>query len=139
MNAYDFLEQIEKIDTLINNKLIEVAQWKALAISTTSNLNPDKVQSTGSQQKMAEAVEHYLDIEREINECIDTLYDVKRDVLSKIEKLKADEYDMLHKVYVQYMPVKVVAEKYDKSYSWAIKLHARAIKHLEEVLLNENT
>lgn len=139
MNAYDFLEQIEKIDTLINNKLIEVAQWKALAISTTSNLNPDKVQSTGSQQKMAEAVEHYLDIEKEINECIDTLYDVKRDVLSKIEKLKADEYDMLHKVYVQYMPVKVVAEKYDKSYSWAIKLHARAIKHLEEVLLNENT
>ena len=80
-NVIDFLQQIGKYEVIIHNKLIEVQQWKALAENTTSILTPDKVQSSGHHQKLAEAVEKYISIENEINEYIDKLYDAKKEVL----------------------------------------------------------
>ena len=139
LDIISYLQEIEKLDILINNKIIEVEQWKALALKTTSVLTPDKVQSSGSQQKMAEAIEKYIDIEHEINESIDRFYAIKSEILSKIEQLPADEYDILHRVYVQYIPIKVVADLCDRSYSWAIKLHNKAIDHLQELLSKEST
>lgn len=130
----DFLQQVGKYDVIIHNKLIEIEQWKALALSTTSVLTPDKVQSSGSQQKMSEAIEKYIDIQNEINEYIDLLYDAKKDVLAKIELLKPIEYDILHKIYIQYKDFQSVADAYDKSYSWAVKQHTKAINELQKIL-----
>lgn len=133
----EFLQQIGKYDVIINNKLIEVEQWKALAESTTSVLTPDKVQTSGSKQKMAEAVEKYVEIENEINEYIHKLYDAKKDVLSKIEQLEPVDYDVLHKIYVQFMTLQDVADAYVKSYSWACKRHTKALENLEEIISKE--
>ena len=138
-DVIEFLQQIGKYEVIIHNKLIEVQQWKALAESTTSVLTPDKVQSSGSKQKMAEAVERYITIENEINEYIDKLYDAKKDVLSKIEQLEPVEYDVLHKIYVQFMTLQDVADAYVKSYSWACKQHTKALECLERILKGEIT
>lgn len=135
----EFLQQVGKYEVIIQNKLIEVQQWKALAESTTSLLTPDKVQSSGSKQKMAESIERYTDIQNEINEYIDKLYEAKKEVLSKIEQLEPVYYDVLHKIYVQFMSFKDVADSYEKSYSWACKQHTRAIEQLEAILFKENT
>lgn len=135
----EFLQQIGKYDVIIHNKLIEVEQWKALAESTTSVLTPDKVQTSGSQQKMSEAIEKYVDIQNEIIEYIKMLYDAKKEVLSKIEQLESLDYDILHKIYVQFMTFKDVADEYDKSYSWAVKQHTKAVEHLEAIISKENT
>jgi DNA-directed RNA polymerase specialized sigma subunit len=134
----EFLQRVGKYEIIIQNKLIEIQQWKALAESTTAILIPDKVQSSSSQQKMAEAVEKYIEIENEINDYIDRLYDAKRDVLSKIEQLKPTEYDVLHKVYIQFKSFQEVADDYDRSKSWVSKEHQKAIESLERLLLNEN-
>lgn len=135
--AVEFLQQVEKLEKIIHNKLIEIEQWKALALSTTSVLSPDKVQSSGSKQKMSEAVDSYVDIENEINGYIDTLYDVKRDVLEKIEQLEALEYDILHRIYIQFQDFQKVADDYGQSKSWAYKHHTKAVKELEEILEKE--
>ena len=138
-NVIEFLQQVGKYDVIIHNKLIEYQQWKALAESTTSVLTPDKVQTSGSKQKMSEAVERYIDIQNEINDCIEKLYDAKQDVLSKIEQLEPIDYDVLHKIYIQFKTLKDVADEYDKSYSWACKQHTKAVDNLEAILLKENT
>jgi DNA-directed RNA polymerase specialized sigma subunit len=135
----EFLQQVGKYEVIIHNKLIEVQQWKALAESTTSVLTPDKVQSSGSKQKMAEAIERAMEIEQEIVTCIDKLYEAKKEVLSKIEQLEPVDYDVLHKIYVQFMTFKDVADSYEKSYSWACKQHTKAVENLEAILFKENT
>lgn len=135
----EFLQQIGKYDVIIHNKLIEYQQWKALAESTTSVLTPDKVQTSGSKQKMAEAIERAMEIEQEIVDCIDKLYEAKKEVLSKIEQLEPVDYDVLHKIYVQFMTFKDVADSYEKSYSWACKQHTKAVDNLEAILFKENT
>ena len=134
MNAKDFLRQAKKYDMMIKNKLFEVEQWKAIATGTTAQMGGERVQSSGSQQKMADAVSKYIDIEMETNKCIDKLIDAKNEIIEVIEQLNATEYDVLHKIYIQYMTLEDVADIYEKTYSWITTVHGRALKHVQDIL-----
>ena len=134
MNARDFLKQLKKLNKMIENKLNEKEQWKSIATGTTSQMGGERVQSSGSQQKMADAVARFIDIEKEIDKCIDNLVDTKKDVIAVIEQLNASEYDLLHKVYVQFFTLQEVADLYDKSISWAKTIHKRGLKNVQRIL-----
>lgn len=134
MNARDFLKQPKKLDKMIENKLIEKEQWKSIATGTTAQMGGERVQSSGSQQKMADAIARFIDIEKEIDECIDNLVDTKNDVIAVIEQLNASEYDLLHKVYVQFLTLQEVADLYEKSISWAKTIHKRGLKNVQRIL-----
>ena len=83
-NAREFLKQPKKLDKMIENKLIEKSQWKAIATSTTAQMGGERVQTSGSKQRMSDAVDKYVDMENEIDEYIDRLIDKKRDVMNCI-------------------------------------------------------
>ena len=134
MNAKEFLRQIKKLDRLIENKLIEIQRWKDIANNTTATLSGERVQSSGNPQKIADAIGRYIDLEREINQDIDELVEAKKDVISVIEQLNATEYDIIHKIYVQYLTLEDVADAYDRTYSWATTIHGRALKHVQNIL-----
>ena len=132
--AKEFLRQLKKLDKMIENKLIEKEQWKAIATGTTAQIGGERVQTSGSQQRMADAVDKYIDIEKDIDEFIDKLIYAKKDVFEVIEKLNATEYDILHKVYVQFRTLDDVADVYGKTYSWATTVHGRALKKVQRIL-----
>ncbi len=134
MTAKEFLKQIRKLDTMIRNKMAEKDQWKSVAFGITGRTDGERVQSSGNQQKMASAVDRYVDIEREIDEYVDQLIDAKREVIATIELLDTVEYDLLHKVYVQNYTLKELAIESGNSESWATTTHGRALQHLQEVL-----
>lgn len=134
MKAKEFLQQIGKINNMLNNKIAEKKQWWEIATGTTSRISGERVQSSGSQQKMADAMDRAIDIEAEINAQIETLFRTKRDILSVIEQLNATEYDVLHKVYVQFFTLQEVADSYKNSYSWATTIHGHAIAHVQKIL-----
>lgn len=134
VKAKDFLQQIEKIDALIKNKLIEKQQWMDIALGITPQMSGERVQSSGNQQKMASAVERVVDIEKELDECIDKLVDTRNEVLSVIEQLNREEYDFLHLVYVQRITLKDVASMKNYSYSWATTFHGKALKSVQKIL-----
>lgn len=138
MRAKDFLRQVKKIDMVIRNKMAEREQWRAIATGTTAQMGGERVQSSGSKQKMADAVGRYVDIETEIDKYIDALVDTKKEIISVIERLDADQYDVLHKVYVQYLTLDEVASMNEKSYSWATTVHGLALKNVQQVLDGRN-
>lgn len=134
MKAKDYLQQVNKIDAIIKNKLIEKNQWMAIATSTTAYSDGERVQSTGSKQKMADAVVRIVEMQEEINEYIELLVDTKESILKTIENLPTIEYDILHKVYIQGMNLYNVALYYDKTYSWVTTIHGRALKHVQDII-----
>lgn len=134
MKAKDYLKQLQKLDKLIENKLAEKDQWRAIATSTTQQMSADRVQSSGNPQKMADAVCKIIEIESEIDACVDRLVDIKKEVINTLERLNPTEYDLLHKVYVQYMTFDEVAGKKGKSYSWVTTVHGRALKNVQNML-----
>lgn len=138
MRAKEYLQQIEKLDALIKNKLIEKQQWMDVAFGITPQMRSDRVQSTGNQQKMASAIEKMVDIERELDECVDRLIDTRNEVLTVLEQLDKEEYDFLHLVYVQHYKLKDVANRKNYSYSWATTFHGNALKSVQKILDEKN-
>lgn len=130
-----FLERVEMLDTIIENKLIEQRQWKDLALSITANMGGEKVQASGSQSKMADAVINCVAMEDEIAEAVDKLIAEKKKVVQTIEKLYSPtEYKILHLRYIQHISLTDIAEKLNKEYSWVTTTHGRAMKNVQKLI-----
>lgn len=132
--AKNYLKRVEKIDFMIQNKISELKQWKTIALSVTGRADGQRVQSSGSNQKMANAVEKCIDIENEINLLIDKLYNEKQEVIGTIEKLNATEYDLLYKVYIQHRSLQEVSDEFGKTYTWVTTVHGRALKNVQKII-----
>ena len=134
MTAKDYLRQIEKLDTLIKNKLIEKQQWRDVALGITARMGDERVQSSSNPQKMAAAIEKYIDLEKEIDEIINKLVDTKKQVISVIEQLDSHEYDLLHKIYVQQKTLTEVADELKCGYSTITTAHGRALVKVQRII-----
>lgn len=148
MKAQEYLKQVEKLNVLINNKIAEKAQWKDIALGVTSGVqsitievkgkkelhNMEKVQSSGSQSKLADAIARCVDIEAEIDRLVGKLIDLKQEIIKTIEQLNATEYDVLHKRYIQGMTFDEIGAAKRKSKSWATTVHGRALQSLQRIL-----
>lgn len=133
--AQIFLEQPEKLDIQIRNKLIEKKQWHDIALGITANMEGERVQASGARSKMAEAVDKCVDMEAEINSLIDELIETKKVVIQTIEQLDSPtEYNVLHMRYIQYLSLQEIADHYHKDYSWATTTHGRALKSVRKIM-----
>ena len=129
------LERVEMIDTVVKNKLIEQRQWHDLALSITANMGGEKVQSSGSQSRMADALNKCMDMETEIAGAVDKLVAEKREIVAVIEQIDSPvEYDVLHRRYVQYKSLQEIADHYKKEYGWATTTHGRALANVQSIL-----
>lgn len=133
--AQSYLGQVEMIESIIRNKLIEKRQWRDVALGITANMGGERVQSSGSQSKMADAVEKCVDMEREIDAYIDRLIDTKRDVIQTIEQLNSPiEYNVTHLRYIQLKTLQEIADHYGKEYGWVTTTLGRAVKNVQAIL-----
>lgn len=133
--AQIYLEQPEKLDLRIKNKLIEKQQWRDIALGITANMDGERVQSSGARSKMADAVGKCVDCEAEIGSLIDILIDTKKEVIQTIEHLDSPiEYDVLHRRYIQYQSLQDIADHFGKDYGWATTTHGRALKSVQAIL-----
>lgn len=158
MNAKKYLQQVSKWNKIIENKTVEIEQWKLIAGNITSGSgesvkiggklhNMERVQASGNPQKIANAVVNYTDIEHELMKDRETYIRKKQEVVAMIELLPHTEYDVLHKMYIgivekdkegreyiKYLLLEDIANIYQKSYSWATTVHGKALKEVQEML-----
>jgi hypothetical protein len=130
VTAQEVLKKIAKIDLLIANKYIERDKALAMATSTTAPINEDKVKSTPNPHRMSDKIDEYSDYDREI----EALKEKKRSIIALIERLPIFEYDLLHKVYIQGIELMDIAITENKSYSWALWLHKKALQSFQKEL-----
>lgn len=133
------LEQIENVDAIIENKLIERQQWRELALSITANMDEgERVQSSGSKSKMANAVERCLDMADEILEQVEKLATKKKRATEVIEQLYSPmEYKVLHMRFIQYKDLQDIADYFGKDYEWAKATCKRGCGHVQAILNRE--
>lgn len=135
MDAKCFLSQVKKLDLQIKNKLIEKQQWKEIALGITANMDGERVQSSGAKDKMASAVEKCVDMEAEIDGLIDKLIDTKKEVIQVIESLDNPYYyDLLHRIYIQFMSFEEIADHYNRDYTTITTAHGRALKNVQALI-----
>lgn len=138
MTAKQYLEQIKRLDTLIQNKIAEKRYWAELTMERATNITAstggERVQSTGNKYKMADTVDSGIDRVRRIEKRIAELYEEMDSIIAIIEPLPEAESDILHKVYVQYMSLKEVAACRGEAYSTVASNHGTALKMVSDIL-----
>lgn len=139
MIARDYLIQIKKLDRQIQNKIYEYVQIKEMSVSITVSTEGERVQSSGCKDKIGDLVVKMIAIQEDINKLIDK----RADIIKVIEQVSdADNYDILHKRYVQCMTWEAIATSIIKkngeqmSYQWVTELHKRALKDIQDILDN---
>ena len=138
LRAKDYLGEIKRLDTLIQNKTKEKEKWEAItmdkATSVTASMDGERVQSSGSKHKMADTVDSGIDRVRRIEKRIKELYAEMDAIIAIIDGLPEAESDILHKIYVQYMEMKEVAASRNEAYSTVSHKHTAALKMVDDIL-----
>lgn len=128
-----WLEQIRKIDELIQAKDAERARIMALATRCTSNIDGMPRGGGGRSDKVGDGAVKLASL----SEAKDALQQRKDNIIKTLEQLPADEFGVLHREYVRYMRQWDIA--CDMNYStvsvWRIK--KRALRLLGEILSNK--
>ena len=105
MNAEAWLEQVQKLDQLIDAKLAERDRLKELATDVSSKpMDGMPFSDTGVvSQKVQDVVINLVMLADEINKLIDQYVDHKQQVVKALEQLPSKEYCILHSHYIRYM------------------------------------
>ena len=134
MRAQKYVQQIKKINSIIRNKNAEKAMLAADACNISSPSLGERVQTSGNPHRMENAIINSMSARQEIDKRIKELEAQRAEIIETIELLPVAEYDLLHKVYVQYLTLAEAAFAVGKSYSWATTVHGTALKRLQAIL-----
>lgn len=133
MTTKDYLNQISRLNRMINNKLIELAQLKELACSISSITNEERVMTTPNFDKICVKQAKIDEMERKIDALVDD-YIIKRDqIVSQIDSMEDENvYNVLFSKYIEKKTFEVIATEMNYSWRQTIRLHGIALKKFEQ-------
>ena len=135
MKAISYLKQIKVMDAKINADLDELATLEALATRTTSVLGGERVQSSGSQQKMADCVAKIVDMKDRINEEIDKYIDYKKKARELLSECDSECITLISKRYFQFKTWEEIAVDMNFTYQWVSGgLHQKSLSQVQKAL-----
>lgn len=131
MEAKEYLRQIERLDTVIDQKLKELKDLKAKSTSIGSfDYSKERVQSTPSQEApFVKAINRIVDLCYEINREIYEFVDKKHLIINQIQGLENHKYvEILYERYVEFKTLKQISVEKNYSDQYINLLHGRALK-----------
>lgn len=146
MKAKDYLKNIKLMDAKIDADIEELATLQALAAKTSVAMDGERVQSSGSQQRMADVVCKIVELKEKITDEVDRLIDYKdnarklvheacdEDCIRLISKRYFGSYDPSSERTV-YKTWEQIAIDLGFTYQWVSGgLHQRALAQLQKAL-----
>lgn len=134
MKARAYLGQLNKHDMVVRNLTAEIARWESVATDCTVHMDGERVQSCGGKQKMASAVENYVDLKAELEETRRKAERERRKILDTISLLPANQYAVVHAIYARGLQLKQVEAEMQKSHTWVCETHRKALANLQTIL-----
>lgn len=138
LSARQYLEQLEVLDTQINDNIAILSDMKTNVCSSSGiDYSRDKVQTSPVGDALCKDIVQYTMFEQRINDEIDKFVDAKEQIIKEIRGLRDKNYiQILTKVYVQFKTVKVASQEMKKSYSYTVLLHKKALEAFEKTYKN---
>ena len=130
-----YLLEIKRLDALIRCKTAEIIQLRELAYSITPQSNSEPVTTSKNNDKIGSIVAKIVDLQNEKDISVDNMLDVKAERIAVIDKVHdPQQLELLHKRYVQYKSLKVIAIEMGISYDTARSTHGEALKSVRAIL-----
>lgn len=134
MTAKQYLSQIEILDKRIQNKLSEEYQLRSLATNISVSNNSERVQTSGSGDRVGNIVAKIVDVQSEIDQIVDDYLKQKADVIHTIESVSVPNfYQLLFKKYVEYKSLNDISEEMGYSLQHVKRLHSQALNEVKKI------
>ena len=133
MTTKEYLNQISRLNRMINNKLVEIQQLRDLACSISAINLEDRVQSSPNFDKIGSKMAKIDELEHTLDQTIDQYVDLKNKIINQIDSMEDENvYNVLFSRYIEKKSFELIA--IDMEYSWRqiIRLHGKALKQFEE-------
>lgn len=132
MKPKERMQQIDIANRMIENKQEEIMRLHDLATRVTVSVENERVQASGSKDRMADIVCAATDLEAELEKDINHLIKLRKEIMQEIDALEnIDMIDLMYKRYFQCKKWELIAEELHMSYRNVIRLHGKALKKLE--------
>lgn len=139
MKAKEYLQQLQRLDTVINQKIKELGDLRLKSQSAGSiDYSKERVQTSPSgDAPFVKPICRIIDLEAEINAEIDRFVDEKHKIINQIQGLKNSDYiSLLFKRYVEFKSLERICVEMNFSYDYIKHLHGYALKDFEDKILN---
>lgn len=135
MKAKEYLQQLQRLDTVINQKIKELGDLRLKSRSTGAiDYSKEKVQTSPSgDAPFVKLIGRIIDLEAEINAEIDVFVDEKHKIINQIQSLKNSDYiSLLFKRYVEFKKFETIAIEMNFTYQYVLNMHGYALKEFEK-------
>ena len=133
MDTKTYLQQISRLDRMINNKLSEISQLRELAMSVSAVKNEERVQTTPNFDKIGTAYCKIEEMEEKLDKLIDEYVDKKNLIISQIDGIENETYyETLFARYIEKKTFEKIADEMTYSFRNVTRLHGRALQEFEK-------
>lgn len=134
MTTKSYLEQIERLDRMIQNKLSEIEQLKHIATSITIAPKEVNVQVSSDKDRMGSAVAKLIDLEQETDRLVDEYIDKRKRIIEQIDSIKdTNMYHVLSERYISRKGLSVIAVEMGYSFKQVCRIHGNALAEFERI------
>lgn len=141
MTAKEYLSGLAAMQVKIQQLQEQKQMYLDMATSITAPINPVKVQTSPTIDRMADAVTREVDMNTVIEAEIENLWNKQHEIVKGIQTLHNAKYiQVLYKVYVQGKSIRRASIDMQMSYPYVIEIHKKALAEFEKVfadMLNE--
>lgn len=134
MSAKEYLQQLQRLDAVINQKIKELKDLRSTIYSVCSiDYSKERVQSAPSvNAPFVKGVDRIADLEAEINQEVDNFVNEKHKIINQIQGLQnTNHVKLLFKRYVEFKNLEVIAVEMNFTYQYTRRLHGTALQDFE--------
>lgn len=131
MIAKEYLQQLQKINLLINQRLQEKEDLNMMSKSIRGfDYARTRVQTSRSEgASFTRTIEKILALEEEISGLIQDYAELKHKIIGEIQGLQnSKSIEILHKKYVEGKGLETVADEMGYTFQYVVLLHGNALK-----------
>lgn len=134
MTTKNYLNQVNRLNKRIKNKISESAQLRTLIMSVSSlRIDNDRVQNSGSYDPLGDKIAKLVDIEQETNDLIDQLIDIRELIIAQIDNIENDsEYNVLHLRFISGKALSYISDEMQYSMSQTKRIYGRGLQSFEK-------
>lgn len=134
MTTKSYLEQIERLDRMIQNKLSEISQLKNIATSITIEPKEVNVQASSEKDRMGNTIAKLLDLEKETDKLVDDYIDKRKRIIEQIDSIKdTNMYHVLSERYIARKNLGKIAVEMGYSFKQVCRIHGDALLEFERI------
>ena len=134
MTTREYLNQIHKINLMIEAKLDEINRLRDMVCRISVPMNGEKVKSSSDPDKLTNTVAKIIKLEKEIDKNVEQLVSLRKKIISQIDAISDPlYYSFLTYRYVQQLSTKEIFSKMNIGKTAMFKIQKNALLEFEKI------